>query len=104
MRGGLVLAGTLPAGLQVTPELIDIDHAYNVRGDSRSCCPVSLNRVVFSTNRVVRASVSAGLVARLSALGVLDGCTGWVDQAAPYVELSYVDTVHGTVDVRCGTV
>lgn len=40
-------------------------------------CPVSLNRVVFSTNRVVRASVSANLVARLSVLGVLDGCTGW---------------------------
>nr|BBJ56369.1 hypothetical protein SAVMC3_89980 [Streptomyces avermitilis] len=33
-------------------------------------CPVSLNRVVFSANRVVRASVSANLDARLSALGV----------------------------------
>lgn len=32
-------------------------------------CPVSLNRVAFSTNRVVRASVSANPVARLSALG-----------------------------------
>jgi hypothetical protein len=40
-------------------------------------CPVSLNRVVFSANRVVRTSVSANLVTRLRALGVLDGCTGW---------------------------
>lgn len=71
-----------------------------MRQDTGRRCPVSLNRVVFSTNRVVRASVSANLVARLSALGVWMAVPAEVEPVWPCVELSYVDAVHGRSPLR----